>query len=156
MIISPMILTILGPFISNLINYLWYEYFGLLDRSFKPKRLYYTKQDSALDYYEVNYGAEIPIFTKYPFIMNIVFMSMMYGLAMPIITYLTLLALLMSYIIEKIAIFWHVKKPPLFDDALSNNTVYFLKWAAVLYPAMGFWQVTNRQMFDNVVHPKHF
>ena len=34
--VTPMIITIFTPIISNVINWGWFEYFGLLDRSFKP------------------------------------------------------------------------------------------------------------------------
>ena len=63
------------------------------------------------------------MFTKYPFMMNVVFLSMMYGFGMPLIPCLATCALFVSYVTEKIAIFWHVKKPPLFDDALSKNAI---------------------------------
>jgi len=116
MVVSPMIISIFTPLVSNFINFIWFEWFGLLDRSFTNRKLYMTKQDSALSYCDVHYGAEIPLFTKYPFLMNVVFIAMMYGFGIPIIQVFTLCAVCVSYIIEKIAIFWHVKKPPLFDD----------------------------------------
>ena len=75
--------------------------------------------------------------------MNIVFLSMMYGFGMPIIPCLALVALCISYVVEKIAIFWHVKKPPMFDDELSQNALRYMKWAAALYPSIGFYMLSN-------------
>lgn len=156
LVITPMILTQFGPLISNSINYLWYEWYGLLDRNFTNRKLYFTKTDSPLSYCEVNYGATLPLFTKYPFMMNIICLSMLYSLGIPFISILTLSALFISYVFEKIAIFWHVKAPPLMDDQLSQNTIRYLKWASFMYPVIGFWLVTNKQMFANVVDNKKF
>ena len=116
MLVTPMLITIFTPLISNFINWIWFEYYGMLDRKFTPRGKRMTQLDSALEYCDVHHGAEIPLFTKYPFMMNITALAMMYGFGIPIIPVLTLAALCVSYIIEKIAIFWHVRKPPLFDD----------------------------------------
>jgi len=88
--------------------------------------------------------------------MNIVWLSMMYSLGIPMISILTLTALITSYIVEKIAIFWHVKAPPLMDDQLTKNCTFYLRWGSFLYPAIGFWMVTNKQMFANVIDTKEF
>ena len=41
----------------------------------------------------------------------------------------------------------------MYDDTMSNNAVFFLKWGGFFYIAIGWWNLTNRQMFDNVVVP---
>jgi len=41
----------------------------------------------------------------------------------------------------------------MYDDTLNINTAYFLKWGAFFYIAIGFWNLTNVQMFDNIVIP---
>ena len=42
------------------------------------------------------------------------------------------------------------------DDTLQNNCLYYIKWGAFFYIAFGWWSLTNRQMFENVVIPLRY
>jgi hypothetical protein len=85
--------------------------------------------------------------------MNLVFVSMFYGFGMPIFFTLTLISFIVSYFVDKVVVALYYRKPPMYDDTLNINTVYFLKWGGFFYIAIGFWNLTNLQMFKNVVLP---
>lgn len=79
---------------------------------------------------------------------------MFYGFSMPIIMYLALFGLIIAYILDKLIVAWYHRKPPLYDDTLNRNTIYFMKWAAFMYAGVAYWVITNRQMFENHVDIK--
>ncbi len=135
----PMIFNIPAPAISYASSWGKFLFFRLLDRNFSISKVYNTKQDSAVDFCDTRYGAEIDLFRKYAFLMKITFLTLMYGFGSPVIWVFTMLTIVVSYVSEKIGIYWHEKKPPLFDDHLSNNAVFILKWATLFWCGIGFW-----------------
>lgn len=48
---------------------------------------------------------------------------------------------------------YYYKQPPMYDEELSNDTVYFLNWAFILQMFFGYWMFDNKQMFGNTVLP---
>lgn len=82
--------------------------------------------------------------------MLLVFMSAMYSFGMPVINILNIISLILGYLIEKIIVAWYFRKPPLYDDTLNRNTVYYMKWASLIYCAFAYWMITNKQIFENM------
>ena len=115
----------------------------MLDRNFTKQELYLTKSKTALQFADLQTGPENLFYEKYPRLMNMIFVSMFYGFGIPIFFVLTLVAFIISYIVEKYAVVRFYKKPPMYDDTLNINTAYFLKWGAFFYIAIGFWNLTN-------------
>ncbi len=83
-------------------------------------------------------------------------MGAFYGFGMPLINIVILFCFVLGYIIDKIAVAFYHRKPPLYDDTLSKNTVYIMKWAAFIWGAIAYWMITNRQIFDNHVDTKNY
>ena len=76
-----------------------------------------------------------------------------YGFGLPLIPITVLLILGTTYIFEKIMVYIHYRKPPLYDETLNKTSVFILKWGAFLYVAIAYWILTNKQMFDNILNP---
>ena len=155
-IVSPMYIQVIFP-IQNLIPDIAIQQ-GLawLDRRFTHPRLYKTHCTSALQYADLNSGAEHLLFEKYPRLVNIVMVSMMYSFGMPIFIILTFVCLMVSYIVDKIIVVYYHRKPPMYDDTLNNLSVQLLKWGAFFYIAIAYWMISNRQMFANDVVPRAY
>lgn len=155
-IVSPMYIQIIFP-IQNLIPDLAIQQ-GLawLDRRFSNPHLYKTHCTSALQYADLNSGAEHLLFEKYPRLVNIVMVSMMYAFGLPIFLILTLICLVVSYIIDKLLVVYYHRKPPMYDDTLNNLSVQFLKWGGFIYLAISYWMISNRQMFGNDLTEKAY
>ena len=117
MLVQTLVISVFSPQIDFLILYTRKKVEQRHDRGwcscFGGKRK--TKQKSMLKYVELYSGPEYEIFFKYSFILKLVFFSFMYGLAMPIVFPITLVALLNQYIFEKFAIAYFYKKPPSYD-----------------------------------------
>ena len=125
----------------------------MLDRSFTPKEDYKTRKSTALAYANIYVGPEVEYFEKYPRLMSLIFVSMFYGFAQPLFFVLILIIFIVSYNVEKFEAIFFYRKPPMYDDTMSNTAVFFLKWCGFFYVAIGWWNVTNRQMFENEVVP---
>jgi len=115
--------------------------------------MYMTKLKTPLAYADLHSGEDPEFFDYYARLIKIIVVSMLYGFCMPIFLVLSLIILVFTYIIDKLKFAFYFQKPPMIDDTLQKNAIYFLKWGAFFYIAFGWWGLTNRQMFENVVMP---
>jgi hypothetical protein len=155
-IISPMYIQLIFPLQNLIPDVSIQQGLAWLDRRFTNPMLYKTNCKTAVQYAELNSGAEHLLFEKYPRLVNIVMLSMMYGFGIPIFLVLTLLSMILSYIIDKILVAYYHRKPPMYDDTLNKISVHFLKWGAFFYLAIAYWMISNKQMFGNVLTPKNY
>ena len=113
------------------------------NRRCTAKHKYMTVSKSARRYADINSGCEHPLHEKYPRMLLIVFMAMFYGFGLPVIMILTCLCLIITYVFDKIIVAWYHRKPPLYDDTLSRNAIYFMKWGGALYASVSYWMLGN-------------
>ena len=89
---------------------------------------------------------------KYSAIMNMVFVTFMYGLAIPLLFPIAAIYFIVLYTVEKLCITYYYKKPPMYDEKLNESAIGTLKWAPVFMMIFGFWIMSNNQLFHNYVH----
>jgi hypothetical protein len=92
---------------------------------------------------------EYIIHFKYSMMLNSVYVSMMYGIAMPILFPITAFNLFNLWLCERIIIVNYSKLPPAIDDTLTMNALSVLRWAPLLLLMNSFWMLSNKQMFSN-------
>jgi len=80
---------------------------------------------------------------RYSAILNMAFVSMMYGVGLPLLFPIGLFAYTILYIVERFCVFYYYKQPPMFDDAMTRNTLRILNYAPLLYMLMGYWMMGN-------------
>jgi hypothetical protein len=97
-------------------------------------------------------GKDYVIHFKFSNILNIVYITMMYGIGMPILFPIAMFNFLNQYVSERIIVAYYMKQPPALDDKLIRNCLHMLKWAPLLLLSNGFWMVSNQQIFNNVYH----
>ena len=56
---------------------------------------------------------------KYAHLMNIVFVTMMFGIAIPVLFPIAAFAIGILYLVEKTMLFYAYKLPPMYDERLS-------------------------------------
>ena len=64
----------------------------------------------------MNTGSEFLIHYKQSYILNAIYVTMMYGPAIPILFPITLCKLIIFYIIERIMCAYFYRKPPMYDE----------------------------------------
>jgi hypothetical protein len=73
----------------------------------------------------------------------------MYGLALPLLFPIALVNLIIIYIVEKLCIVYYYREPPSYDEKLNITAVNILSWAPFLMYSVGYWMISNKQMFKN-------
>jgi hypothetical protein len=83
---------------------------------------------------------------KYSSIMNIVFLTMMFGPGMPILFPVAAASLFVLYCLENYMLYYVYKAPPAYDEVLNNHVLSKLSKAPIFLLAFGFWMYTNPQL----------
>jgi len=72
-----------------------------------------SKKKSMAQYVDLYAGPEIQMFFRYASVINIVFVAMTHGVALPILYPLALFGLANNYFTERILLAYYYRKPPL-------------------------------------------
>ena len=136
------------PYVSLILAFVVPEIYRMYDRSFK-KDIYETKQTTFAKYKELYSGSDYSIHFKFSAMLNIMYITLMYGVGMPILFPLAMLNFINHYICERIIISYTMKQPPALDDNLTKNALEMLKWAPLLWLFNGYWMLSNPQIFEN-------
>ena len=117
--------------------------FRLLDKSFKIGSNS-TKKTTIQQYIELYSGPVFFIHYKYSSILNIVFVTMMYGIGLPILFPIAAGSLFVLYMMEKIMIHFSYRAPPMYDEKLNNNVLTVLTYAPLLFLSFGHWMLSSK------------
>jgi len=80
---------------------------------------YKTKKTSIQQYINVYTGPVYLMHYKYSALLNIVFVTFMYGLGMPILFPIAILSFVILYLQEKLMLYYGYRVPPMYDERLS-------------------------------------
>lgn len=115
----------------------------LLDNGFSRNTMK-TKKTTLQQYIEIYSGPVFFIHYKYSAILNIVFVTMMYGMGLPILFPVASLSLLTLYCVEKTMLHYCYREPPMYDEKLNTNALSILTWAPCLFLSFGYWMLSNK------------
>jgi hypothetical protein len=118
----------------------------------RKKYRFVTKTTTIPSYLEIYSGPVYYIHYKYSFMINIVFISLMFGPGIPVLFPIALLSLSVFYVIERLLVAYSYRSPPLFDQSLNREVIEMLMLAPILFCAFGFWMYSNNQIFDKEVY----
>jgi hypothetical protein len=88
---------------------------------------------------------------KYSAILNITFVTFMYGLGLPILFPVAVLAFLVLYWVEKLMLYYSYRQPPMYDDKLNTSVLTKMTYAPLLFLIFGYWMYSNKQFLSNDV-----
>lgn len=88
-------------------------------------------------------GEEYYMHYKYSSILNITFVTFMYGAGIPILFPVAFVSLLVLFLVEKTCLFYVYKQPPMYDEKLNNSVVYALTYVPYFFLGSAFWMVSN-------------
>ena len=94
-------------------------------------------------------GPEYALHSAYSSIILMVYMSFIYGLALPLMFPIALLGIYITLTVEPILLTYVYKKPINFDDSMDIRAVQLLKLAPLAMFAFAYWEFSNPQIFDN-------
>ena len=139
---QTMLINAFFPFIEFGIAYTKLTLMRKKDRSWGSDT-YKTKKTSMQLYTDLYSGPEYLIHFKYSGMMNVTFVTFMYGMGMPILFPIAAITYFISYSLERLLTAYFYQLPPTFDDQLTKNSLSILRWGAVLYLFFGFWMMSN-------------
>ena len=96
-------------------------------------------------------GMEYLIYYKYSTMMNIVYVTFMYGMGVPSLFLVGLFSLILYLIQEKLALAYFFKTPPAYNDQLGNLALWMITFAPVFFYLFGYWMMSNPEIFYNDV-----
>jgi hypothetical protein len=88
-------------------------------------------------------GPQFFIHYKYSSIMNITFITMVFGISMPILFPVACASLFVLYCLEVFMLFYVYKRPPAYDVILNDHVLQKLSWAPFAMLAFAFWQLSS-------------
>lgn len=147
-IVQTMLINSILPYVGLTTGFLIPMIKRGLDRKFSGNP-YKTKKTSMAAYKDLYSGADYVIHFKYSGVLNIVYITMMYGMGMPILFVLAAFNFFNQWVCERIIVAYCVKLPPALDDKLTINAINMLKWAPILLLFNGYWMISNKQIYQN-------
>lgn len=100
-------------------------------------------------YKDLYSGVDYVIHFKCSGVINIVWVTMMYGVGLPILFPIAAFNFLNQYVCERIIVTYQTKLPPALDDQLTNNEISKISYAPLLFLINGYWMLSNPEIFEN-------
>jgi hypothetical protein len=110
---------------------------------------YKTKKTSMSMLKALYSGGDYVIHFKYSGMLNIAYITLMYGVGMPVLFPLAVINYWNQYVAERIIVAYYMKAPAALDDSLTVNCINKLKFAPMLFLLNGAWMLGNQQIFSN-------
>lgn len=111
--------------------------------------MYATKKTSTALYKALYSGNAYVIHFKQSGLINIVFVSLTYGIGMPLLFPIAAFNCLNQYICERIVVAYNVPLPPTLDDRLTKSVISILMYAPILMLGNAYWMVSNPSIFND-------
>ena len=108
-----------------------------------------TNKTSVQGYVKTYSGPVYSMHFKYASLMNITFITFLYGFGIPILFPISAFAIFVLFLVEKTMLFYAYQMPPMYDEKLSKEVLNKMNWAPIFYCAFAFWMAGNRQMDSN-------
>ena len=104
---------------------------------------YKTKKTSMAQFINLHLSPEYFLHFKYSDCLNVVYITFMYGIGMPVLFPIAALAFLNNWICERLIVSWYMRLPPALDDHLIKNILMMLKYAPMIFVMNGYWMISN-------------
>jgi hypothetical protein len=104
-----------------------------------------------MQYVNLYAGPEFLMHFKYSAMLNIVYVTMMYGIALPILFLYAILGLLVLFISEKLLFFYTYRLPPSYDASLAKHVIGQMRFAPMIMMVFGYWFLSSNQLLENKI-----
>ena len=96
------------------------------------------------DFAEIYSGPEFAIHYKYSYILTVVFIAFFFGPLLPILFPMAAASIMCQYTVEKLAMAFSYKKPPMYDNKITLFALRVLVLAPILYALTASWAFSNQ------------
>lgn len=119
-------------------------------------RRYFTKTTQIYQYLDLYTGPDYIVHYKYSGVLNITYVTMFYGLGLPALFPIAFLSYFIFWATERYQMAYTYQLPPAMDDKMTENAMRLFSYTPILFLFNGYWMLSNRQMFDNVINSLTF
>lgn len=105
-----------------------------------------TKCSSEQQYINLYAGPEYLVHFRYSMIMNITFITMMYGTALPILFPVAFISYVIIYLMEVYMLFYVYRRPVTYDARLYKSVLGYMQYASLISLGFSGWQLSNNQL----------
>jgi len=122
----------------------------LMDRAYSCKyEKYNTKTTSIMQYVDLYAGPEFLMHFKYSAILNVIFVTFMYGLGLPLLFVYAVIAMVVLWFSEEVLFYYSYRLPPMYDETLGLNVINKMKFAPLFLLIFGYWFYSSNQLYSN-------
>lgn len=143
-----MIFNILAPLFELMIGFLYRTLSMAIDGGI-CRKVPKTRQTTLQGYIDLYAGPHYQIHYKYSAILNVIFVTMTFGVGIPILFPCALLFLIGIYFMEKLTLYYYYRQPPLYDEKLNERVLKILTFSPLLLLTFGYWFLSNKQLLSN-------
>lgn len=86
---------------------------------------------------------------KYSTILNVTFITFMFGFGMPLLWPIAVFCFCILYFMEKTMLYYSYKTPLMYDEKSFEEVLKVLKWAPTFYCVFGYWMCSSLQLLSN-------
>lgn len=86
---------------------------------------------------------------KYSAILNITFVTFMFGLGLPLLFPYAVLGIVVLWFSEKLLFFYSYRLPPMYGPELGKNVINKMKGAPLFMFFFGYWMFSSHQLLSN-------
>lgn len=76
---------------------------------------------------------------RYAAVLNVVFVTFVFGIAIPILFPLAAIYCTLTYMIDLGALYYMYRKPSSYDEKLTNSVLETLMYAPLFFFSFGYW-----------------
>ena len=124
--------------------------FRFMDKGFHCDSKH-SKCKSIQQYVDLYSGPEFQLHYRFSALLNVVFVTLLYGTGMPLLFIFAVLTFLGTNIMDRILLAKFYQQPPNFDISLSKKVNGVLPIAGILHLLMGYWMYTNPYLTSNTL-----
>ena len=142
--VYTMFFNIFYPIIEFLIFWLLRHLYRMLDQcriitsNFKR-----TRVKTLPAFVELYSGPKFFFHYKHSFILNAIFVTMLFGPGIPILFPITLITLIVLYAVEWLMLAYSYQRPPMYDETINKNTIEMISASPILYALSASWIFSN-------------
>ena len=115
-----------------------------------------TKCDTIQSYVALYGGQPFSVHVRYSNMLNILFMTMMYGAALPLLYPIAMFSFAVLYVQDITLLVYFAEAPPSYDNDLNTRFISIIQKSPILLLGMAFWQLTNQELLPYDTAPLEF
>ena len=161
LLVQTMILNAFYPPIFEVLAIIQVWFFQALDsgkwgflccKNSKRERMENTSQKQIFSFIQIYSGPEYIVHFKFSNILNITYVTMMYGVGLPLLFPIAIFSYAIFWMTERYMLAYVYQLPPAMDDMMTKNAMRLFSYTPILFLLNSYWMLSNRQMFANEVN----